>query len=248
MTTLYKLPGKAMQTLKLATGGGPSQSTVSLLPTIMATLLDRLANPSPTHHAFRAPFIRPLLNKNASKQPIFNLLTPAIAPRPQDLEPDSPEQARLIEFFEEKKENLLRNTSIDQTLPPSIYCTHKKDLIGPPKLLFNETYNIALTKASKHTAIIHAVSVISHQLSLMLQAMVGTSSRCKEYSCIFGANHLSFRRTKYSQSKYRESLTLIVIESMAFSMLLKEPPGPTSKWRVCTWSLIEPVHHFSLTI
>lgn len=174
MTALYKLPGKTAQTLKLSVQDGPSLSSMSILPAIISTFLDRLSNPAPTHHLLRAPFIRPLINKNASRQPVFNLLSPAIAARPEDLEANSPLQARLIDFFEENKHSLLRNTRIEQGLHGSVYCMHEKDLIGPPKLLINDIYNNTLNIASKQAALVHAITVLSHQFSLMLQSMVSS--------------------------------------------------------------------------
>ncbi|KAG8801060.1 hypothetical protein FRC16_001397 [Serendipita sp. 398] len=141
-----------------------------MIPSVVDTFLTRLTDPSPTHHALRAPFIRPLLNTIASNQPLFNILSPVYEPKAEHMEPESPIQARLIEFFEEKKGTLLMNTVIEEDLPVFVYCIHRKRMLGAPQLVINETYNSTLNKASKVTAIPHLLSVISHQFSLMLQA------------------------------------------------------------------------------
>ncbi|MBZ4040719.1 hypothetical protein, partial [Novilysobacter selenitireducens] len=95
----------------------------------------------------RAHFIRPLLNKKASERPLFGLLSTLYQPEPEHLEPDSPLQKELIEFFEEKRDTLLMHTSIEEDLPVFVYCFHRKRLLGPPELIINDLYNTALNKA-----------------------------------------------------------------------------------------------------
>ncbi|KAG8836995.1 hypothetical protein FRB91_010048 [Serendipita sp. 411] len=167
---LYQLPKATLTSLRLNIKDGPGHHLNSMIPSVVDTFLTRLTDPSPAHHALRAPFIRPLLNTNASNQPLFNILSPVYEPKAEHMEPESPIQARLIEFFEEKKGTLLMNTVIEEDLPVFVYCIHRKRMLGAPQLVINETYNSTLNKASKVTAIPHLLSVISHQFSLMLQA------------------------------------------------------------------------------
>lgn len=169
---LYSLPGKVRTSLRLYLKGAPAQPITSLLPGIFNTCLERLADPSPSHHKLRAPFIRPLINTKASFQPIYNLLSPAHVAGEDELAPDSPLQAQLIEFFEEQKQTLLLHTHLEEDLPKFVYCLHRKVLLGPPQLVINETYNTNINNAAKPAAVFHAVSVLCHQMSLLLQARV----------------------------------------------------------------------------
>lgn len=199
---LYQLPKAAINTLRLTIKGAPSQPSTSILPMVMEQFLDRLADPSPSHHVLRAPFIRPLLNKKASEKPLFGLLSTLYQPEPEHLEPDSPLQKQLIEFFEEKKYTLLMHSSIEEDLPVFVYCIHRKRLLGAPELVFNDAYNTALINSGKHQSIIHAISVLSHQFSLMLQAQadplfkVATSRRPSDVDSSKGANPI--RRAAYT--------------------------------------------------
>ncbi|KAG8833141.1 hypothetical protein FRC17_011261 [Serendipita sp. 399] len=174
---LYQLPKATLNSLRLNIKGGLGHQLTSVVPSIVDTFLTRLADPSPTHHLLRAPFIRPLLHTNASKQPLYNLLSPVYEPEPDHLEPDSPVQARLIEFFEEKKYSLLIDTVIEEDLPIFVYSIHRKRMLGAPQLVINESYNSSLNRASKVVATAHLISVMSHQFSLMLQAQADPEFR-----------------------------------------------------------------------
>lgn len=169
---LYQLPGKVSATLRLYLRGAPAQPVSSLLPAIFTTCLERLADPSPAHHMLRAPFIRPLLNTKASQHPVYSLLSPAYIPKEEEIAPDSPLQAQLIDFFEEQKNTILTHTRLEEDLPVFVYCIHRKVMLGPPQLAINENYNNTLNKAGKHAAVMHAISVLCHQMSLMLQSRV----------------------------------------------------------------------------
>jgi len=169
---LYQLPKQTLTHMRCNVKGAPGQSVASLLPQIFHTFLERLADPAPTFHLLRSPFLRPLLNKRASKLPIYNLLSPAHAPTPEDLAPDSPLQNELIEFFQEKQQSLINNMSVEENMPVWVYCNHRRNMLGPPQLVINESYNDAISRGAKHPAMMHAISVLSHQLGLMLQAEV----------------------------------------------------------------------------
>jgi hypothetical protein len=172
---LYQLPKQTLTQLRLNVKGGAGQSVNSLLPLIFHNFLERLADPSPTFHILRSPFLRPLLNKRASKLPVYNLLSPAYTPSPDDLSRDSPLQRQLIEFFQEKQLHLLNGISVEEN-PVYVYCMHRRRTLGPPQLVISEGYNDVISRAGKHAGMMHAISVLSHQFSLMLQAQVCTVS------------------------------------------------------------------------
>jgi hypothetical protein len=167
---LYQLPKQTLTQLRLNVKGAAGQSVNSSLPLIFHNFLERLADPSPTFHILRSPFLRPLLNKKASKLPIYHLLSPAHTPSPEDLSPDSPLQKQLIEFFQEKQ--LHFGISVEANLPVYVYCLHRRRTLGPPQLVISEGYNDVISRAGKSAGVMHAISVLSHQFSLMLQAEV----------------------------------------------------------------------------
>jgi len=171
---LYQLPKQTLTQLRLNVKGGAGQSVNSLLPLIFHKFLKRLADPSPSFHILRSPFLRPLLNKRASKLPIYHLLSPAHTPSPDELSDDSPLQKQLIEFFQEKRLHFINGISIEEGMLPYVYCLHRRRTLGPPQLVINEGYNEAISRAGKHAGMMHAISVLSHQFSLMLQAEVCT--------------------------------------------------------------------------
>lgn len=147
----------------MLTSSGSLQSVTSIIPKWSFHLIDRLKNPKPEAHIIRAPFL-PALRGHYAPRPF----SPVLAPDPADLEPNSPAQAELIEFFAQMDDHLASGLSLVQEMPVFEFARHSTPPFGPPKLEFGENYNNMLNIATAPVAVFHFTATLAHQLYLML--------------------------------------------------------------------------------